>query len=127
MPQAEGKVFTFEAQEKIRADFLETFPYAGADQLIKYETTEFTSVCPFSGLPDFAKIIIEYCPDKRCVELKSLKYYLISFRTIGIYQEDLTNRLFHDLKEIIKPKKIKITTIYNTRGGIDSTCVMGEF
>ncbi len=127
MPQAEGKVFTFEAQEKIRADFLETFPYAGADQLIKYETTEFTSVCPFSGLPDFAKIIIEYCPDKRCVELKSLKYYLISFRTIGIYQEDLTNRLFHDLKKIIQPKKLKITTIYNTRGGIDSTCVMGEF
>ena len=126
MPQAEGKVFTCEAQEKIRADFLETFPYSGADQLIKYETTEFTSVCPFSGLPDFAKIIIEYCPDKQCVELKSLKYYLISFRTIGIYQEDLTNRLFHDLKKIIQPKKLKITTIYNTRGGIDSTCVMGE-
>ena len=126
MPQAEGKEFAFESQEKIRTDFLETFPYTGEDQLITYETSEFTAVCPFSGLPDFATILIEYRPSIKCIELKSLKYYLTSYRNVGIYQEDLTNRLYQDIKRVLEPKKLKITTIYKTRGGIDSTCVIGE-
>ncbi len=122
MPQAEGKIFEFESKEKIRADLLETFPYTGDDQLITYETSEFTAVCPFSGLPDFATIIIEYRPNIKCIELKSLKYYLTSYRNVGIYQEDLTHRLFQDIKRVLEPKKLQITTIYKTRGGIDSTC-----
>jgi 7-cyano-7-deazaguanine reductase len=124
MAKAEGKLFQFENPEKIRTDFLETFPYTGEKQLIKYDTKEFTAVCPFSGLPDIAQIIVEYIPDKKCLELKALKYYFISFRNVGIYQEAVTDKVFKDLYKILKPKYLKLTTLYNTRGGIDATCVM---
>jgi 7-cyano-7-deazaguanine reductase len=122
MAKAEGKVFKFDNETAIGVDFLETFPYKGEKQNIKYETREFSAVCPFSGLPDFAKLVIEYIPKSNCIELKSLKYYLTSFRNVGIYQEAATNRIFKDLHTIIKPEYLKITTTYNTRGGIDSTC-----
>ena len=122
MAIAEGKIFQFDEPDQIRTDFLESFPYEGATQNIVYETTEFSCVCPFSGLPDFGTLIITYIPEKLCVELKSLKYYLVSWRNIGIYQEAATNRLFQDLNTCLKPKELVIKTIYNTRGGIDSTC-----
>jgi len=124
MAKAEGKLFSFEPVSAIRTDFLETFPYHGETQLITYETREFSAVCPFSGLPDIAKVVIEYIPAKACLELKSLKYYFISFRNVGIYQEAVTNRIFTDIKKVLKPKYLKLTTVYNTRGGIDATCVM---
>ena len=122
MAIAEGRVFTFDTEEKIQTQFLESFPYTGNKQLVKYETDEFSCVCPFSGLPDFGKLIIDYVPNEVCVELKSLKYYIVSYRNIGIYQEAATNRLFDDLYKILNPHYLKITTIYNTRGGIDATC-----
>lgn len=122
MAVAEGKYFTFDSETSIRTDFLETFPYEGEPQFIVYETREFSCVCPYSGLPDYGKLIIEHQPDKVCVELKSFKYYLTSFRNVGIYQEPVTNRIFQDIYAALKPTYLKVTTIYNTRGGIDATC-----
>ena len=90
-------------------------------------TKEFIAVCPFSGLPDVAKIKIEYYPEgKLALELKSLKYYLISFKNVGIYQEEVTKRIYNDLKEVLKTKKIRITSKYNVRGGLYTTCVEGN-
>lgn len=124
MPIAEGRIFAFDDETKIRVNFLENIPYEGPVQYITYETSEFSAVCPYSGLPDFAKLKIEYVPQKAIVELKSLKYYIMSYRNIGIYQEPATNRIFLDLWKLMEPAYLKITTIYNTRGGIDSTSVV---
>jgi len=124
MPKAEGRIFNFQDEKSIRENFLETIPYSGLDQEITYETQEFSAVCPFSGLPDLGKLIIVYTPHKKIIELKSLKYYLTSFRNVGIFQEAATNKIFKDLYEKLKPKKIRITTIYNIRGGILSTCLL---
>ena len=124
MAKSEGKILGFNKPDKIRTDWLKTFPYRGAKQLITYTTKEFSAVCPFSGLPDIATVMIEYIPNRKCLELKSLKYYFVSFRSVGIYQEAVTDRIFKDLAKTTKPKYLKLTTIYNTRGGIDATCVI---
>ena len=127
MAKAEGKIFNYDDASKINADFLETFPFESVNQYIKTETNEFSAVCPFSGLPDLAKVRIEYFPTgKKCIELKSLKYYFISFRNVGIYQEGATKRIYDDLSSILETKKIQITTIYNIRGGFKTTCVEGS-
>lgn len=126
MPKAEGKTFRFESEKSINSGLLETIRYAGGKQIIELKTKEFSAVCPFSGLPDIAGIIIRYIPSKTIVELKSLKYYFISFRNVGIYQEKATDRIFNDLKKLLKPKYIYVETTYNTRGGIDAKCVMEE-
>jgi 7-cyano-7-deazaguanine reductase len=125
--KAEGKIFNYDDASKINADFLETFPFESVDQYIKTETNEFSAVCPFSGLPDLAKVRIEYFPTGgKCVELKSLKYYFTSFRNVGIYQEGATKRIYDDLSSILETKKIQITTIYNIRGGFKTTCIEGS-
>ena len=124
MAEAEGKGFDFQSEDNIKTEYLETINYSGNPQEIKYETDEFNAVCPFSGLPDIAKIIVTYIPDKKLVELKSLKYYFVSFRNVGIYQEAVTDRIFKDLNNCLKPVKLIIQTIYNVRGGILSTCTM---
>ena len=121
---AEGRVLSFESEEKIRDDLLETFPYEGPRQKIDYETREFSAVCPFNGLPDYATLRIEYIPATKIVELKSLKYYMISFRNVGIFQEPVTARIYKDLWALLAPQWLRITTIYNTRGGIDATCTI---
>ncbi len=126
MAIAEGLSLPFESESAIRVDFLETFPYEGARQRVRYETSEWSCVCPFSGLPDYGRLVIDYIPDGHIVELKSLKYYIVSYRNIGIYQEPVTNRLFQDLKTLLAPQYLRIETIYNTRGGIDTTCVIEE-
>jgi 7-cyano-7-deazaguanine reductase len=127
MAKAEGKIFNYDDASKINADFLETFPFESVDQYIKTETNEFSAVCPFSGLPDLAKVRIEYFPaGGKCIELKSLKYYFTSFRNVGIYQEGATKRIYDDLCSILETKKIQITTIYNIRGGFKTTCVEGN-
>ncbi len=120
----EGKTFSFDDESHIRTDFLETFEYNGNPQRIKYETEEFSAVCPFSGLPDIAKIEIEYIPYKKIVELKSLKYYFTSFRNVGIYQESVTDRIYRDLADSLEAKYLSVKTVYNIRGGILATCVM---
>ena len=127
MAKAEGKIFNYDDASKINADFLETFPFESVEQYIKTETNEFSAVCPFSGLPDLAKVRIEYFPTGgKCIELKSLKYYFTSFRNVGIYQEGATKRIYDDLSSILETKKIQITTIYNIRGGFKTTCVEGS-
>ncbi len=110
--------------DSIRTDLLDRFTYSGNDQLITYETHEFSAVCPFSGLPDLATVQIEYIPDGYCLELKSLKLYLVSYRNVGIYQELATDRIFRDIFSFLKPRRLTITTRYATRGGIDAVCVI---
>lgn len=124
MPEAEGKKYPFESESKIDTGVLETIDYNGGKQLIEYRTKEFSAVCPFSGLPDIGEVIIRYIPNKKIIELKSLKYYFVSFRNVGIYQEKATNRIFNDLKKILKPEYLYVETNYNTRGGIDAKCIM---
>jgi 7-cyano-7-deazaguanine reductase len=95
--------------------------YADKDYTIHLEFSEFTCVCPKTGLPDFAKIIIDYCPEKDCVELKSLKEYFISYRNTGIFHEHLTNKILDDFVASCKPRYAKITVEMNVRGGIKTT------
>jgi len=124
---AEGRTFDFLPESEIKTDLLSVFEFVSPKQLIISETNEFSAVCPFSGLPDIAKVRIEYYPAGGwAVELKSLKYYFVSFRNVGIYQEGVTSRIYTDLKNILKTDKLKVTTIYNTRGGFDTTCIEGD-
>ena len=122
MATAEGRTVPFVGPENVDVAVLETFPYEGPEQEIVTETREFSAVCPFSGLPDFATLTIRYIPGKSCVELKSLKYYVLSYRNVGIYQEHATAKLAEDLYKVLKPKSIIVSTIYNVRGGFDTTC-----
>ena len=127
MTEAEGRRFAFTDVSQIRPDYLETFPFESPEQYILTETREFSAVCPFSGLPDLGLVRIEYHPSGgRCVELKSLKYYLVSFRNVGIFQEAATRRIFTDLRQALGTKRLRVTTVYNTRGGFDTTCVEGS-
>lgn len=122
MPIAEGRTIPFTGPEAIDAAVLETFPYSGPEQEIVTETDEFSAVCPFSGLPDQALLTVRYVPGDRCVELKSLKYYIISYRNVGIYQEHATARLAEDLQRVLAAKSLTVTTRYNVRGGFTTTC-----
>jgi 7-cyano-7-deazaguanine reductase len=124
MATAEGRTVAFTGPEAIDAAVLETFPYAGPEQEIVTETREFSAVCPYSGLPDFATLIIRYVPSDRCVELKSLKYYVISFRMVGIFQEHATARIADDLFRLLAPRRLVVTTVYNVRGGFETTCTV---
>jgi 7-cyano-7-deazaguanine reductase len=127
MAEAEGRIFECEGTDKIRTDFLETFDFDSPGQYIKTETRELIASCPFSGLPDVGRLIIEYYPEGgKCIELKSLKYYVVSFRTVGLFQEGVTQRIYTDLKEVLHTDRLKVTTIYNTRGGFDTTCSEGS-
>ncbi|MBI4706367.1 MAG: NADPH-dependent 7-cyano-7-deazaguanine reductase QueF [Candidatus Omnitrophica bacterium] len=100
--------------------------YPDKDYAISIEITEFTCICPKTGLPDFALIKIDYAPDKYCAELKSLKMYTIFFRNIGIFHEHLTNKILDDFVKVCKPRWAKIITEFNPRGGI-KTVVMREY
>lgn len=104
------------------AEILETFPNAhpGRDYLVTHTCPEFTAVCPKTGQPDFATIRISYVPDRRCVELKSLKLYLFSFRDRGIYYEDVTNVILDDLVRAVQPRRMTVEGVFNVRGGISS-------
>lgn len=127
MIEAQGKVFDCESPDNIQTDFLETFDFDSPNQYIKTETSEFIAACPFSGLPDTGRLVIEYYPEGgKCIELRSLKYYIVSFRNVGLYQEGVTKRIYHDLKTILSTDRIKVTTAYRTRGGFDTTCSEGK-
>lgn len=86
--------------------------------LINLDCFEFTSLCPVTGQPDFGSIKISYIPDKLCIESKSLKFYLASFRNVGIFHEDLVNTILDDLIELLNPKYIEVFGDFNSRGGI---------
>ena len=94
------------------------------DYEIEIRCPEFTSVCPKTGLPDFGEIRITYVPGDRCIELKSLKYYITSYRSVGIFQEHATAKIAEDLFRVLQPRQLTVTTIYNTRGGFDTTCTV---
>ncbi len=102
---------------------IETFPNPspGRKYVITHVNTEFTSVCPKTGLPDFGTVTVKYIPDKTCIELKSLKFYFLQFRNKGIYYEAVTNTILDDLTEACEPLEMEITTEWGTRGGIKST------
>ena len=124
MPTAEGRSLPFVGPEAIDVAVLETFDYQGPEQEIVTETSEFTAVCPYSGLPDFAKLTITYRPETRCVELKSLKYYVTSYRNVGIFQEHATARIAEDLFRLLEPRSLSVRTLYNVRGGFETTCTV---
>jgi 7-cyano-7-deazaguanine reductase len=94
------------------------YEYPGRRINVELSTTEFTSICPFSGLPDFANLTINYVPRLKLVELKSLKYYLYSFRNIKIYNEHGVNKVLEDLKKALNPCEITVTAEFTVRGGI---------
>ena len=101
-------------------------PYPGKPIEIVIATDEFSPVCPWSGLPDFGKLEIRYVPADKCVELKSLKYYLTSYRFVGIYHEHATRRVLADLVRLLEPVSMTITCDYGVRGGIN-TIVKAEY
>lgn len=105
-----------------KSNLLEVFEnqHPNRDYTITHIAPEFTSLCPKTGQPDFGKITIEYVPDKLCVELKSLKIYLNSYRSDGIFYESVTNKILDDLVKVCKPRFMKITAEFNVRGGIHS-------
>ena len=121
---AEGRVISFEDEGAIQPNILEIFTYTGPRQHVSYQMNEFAAVCPFSGLPDTGIVWVEYIPRQKLVELKALKYYFLSFRNVGIFQEAVTARIFDDLYPLLEPEELLIKTRYNTRGGIDTTCTI---
>ena len=111
--------------EKQKLELFEN-PNPQRDYTITIECPEFTSLCPKTGQPDFGTIIIEYCPDESCIELKSLKFYMQSFRNKGIFYETLTNDILEYLSDACKPRWMRITSKFTPRGGI-STKVESEY
>ena len=99
---------------------LDTFPNPRPerDYEIQIRCPEFTSICPKTGLPDFGEIRITYVPDGRCIELKSLKYYMIEFRNRGIFYESVTNQILDDLVGLLKPRRMAVVGDFSVRGGI---------
>jgi 7-cyano-7-deazaguanine reductase len=112
--------YDVEPVSSVDTGVLETFPYEypGKEIVINITTDEFTAVCPWSGLPDFATIRVDYTPGKVILELRSFKYYLLSYRNVGIYQEHLVNRILEDLTSILRPRWVKVSADYKVRGGI---------
>jgi len=104
---------------------LETFPNPNSDRdyTIRMRIPEFTCLCPKTGQPDFATLLLEYVPDTACVELKSLKVYIWSYRNEGAFHEAVTNRILDDLVQLMKPRFIRLTADFNVRGGIYTTVV----
>ena len=100
--------------------------YPDRDYVVDLNIPEFTCICPKTGLPDFATIMVSYKPAKVCLELKSLKLYVIEYRQVGIYHEHLVNRLMDDLVKACKPRLMKIEVVMNPRGGI-ATVVTAEY
>ena len=97
------------------------YEYAGQESEIVIDTDEFTAVCPWTGLPDFGTLIISYVPDHSCIELKSLKYYLLSYTGVGIVQEHAAKRILDDLVAVSQPRRMTVTLDYKVRGGLHTT------
>lgn len=110
---------------KIKLPDIEVFKnkYSDRDYEVKLVLPEFTCICPKTGLPDFGTMIIWYCPDKVCVELKSVKLYIIGFRNLGIFHENAVNRILDDFVKACKPRWAQVEGIVTPRGGIQTTVV----
>ena len=115
-------------EEAIDPACLLTFQYEYPNQKsqVEIDTDEFTAVCPWTGLPDYGDLLISYVPGDSCIELKSLKYYLLSYRDVGIVQEHAANRILNDLVAICQPQSMKIVLDYKVRGGLH-TAVTVEY
>ncbi|NQU41733.1 NADPH-dependent 7-cyano-7-deazaguanine reductase QueF [bacterium] len=120
---AQDKRFPFDPPEAVQANLLECFDYEypGRDISIVNVTEEFTSVCPFSGLPDFATVTLEYIPDRKVLELRALKYYLLTYRNVGMFYEHLVNKMLEDLVRVCRPKQMSLKLECTPRGGIRTT------
>lgn len=105
---------------EVRPDLLDTFPYEypGSAATVEISTDEFTAVCPWSGLPDFGTVTVRYLPRDRVLELRSFKYYLLSYRNVGIYQEHAANRILSDLARACAPEWLELELDYRIRGGV---------
>ncbi|MDY6989102.1 MAG: preQ(1) synthase [Thermodesulfobacteriota bacterium] len=113
-----------EKADTVVPDILEVLDYSylvERDIEIKIDQPEFTSVCPISGLPDFGRITIRYVPKDKIIELKSLKYYLLQYRGVGIFYEHVVNRILEDLVGVLKPKFMEVVGTFSPRGGITTT------
>ncbi|MDC0035365.1 preQ(1) synthase [Chloroflexi bacterium] len=108
------------SEDSINSELLIAFDYAypGSKSKVRIHTEEFTAVCPWTGLPDFGTLTIEYTPSKLCIELKSLKYYLMGFTGVGIVQEHAANRILKDLVNCSQPEEMDVELEYKVRGGI---------
>ncbi|MFO0906070.1 MAG: preQ(1) synthase [Pirellulales bacterium] len=104
-------------------DGLETFDnqFPGREYVIEIVCPEFTSVCPKTGHPDFGTLTFQYVPDRKCIELKSLKLYLQKFRNEGIFYENVTNRILDDFVAVVDPRRVKLIAAFSARGGITTT------
>jgi len=111
--------------EQVKIELFDN-PRPERDYCINISCPEFTSLCPRTGQPDFGEIVIEYCPDKSCIELKSLKFYMQGYRDKGIFYEALTNDILDDLSTLCKPRWMKVTSRFTPRGGI-KTEVIAEY
>ena len=112
--------YDIDSEEAIDVAVLEAIPFQYPESAteVVYETDEFTFICPWTGLPDFARLSIKYVPGSRLVELKSLKYYLTSYRNVGILQEHAVNRVVQDLVQLLSPVSMVVEAEYRERGGI---------
>ena len=110
-------------ESEINAECLLTFQYEYPEQdtEVIVDTDEFTAVCPWTGLPDYGTLEINYVPDQSCIELKSLKYYLLSYRDVGVVQEHAGNRILKDLVAVCEPRSMRITLDYMIRGGLHTS------
>lgn len=109
--------------ERVDPGLLETFPNRFPDRpyTVTFETAEFTSLCPMTGQPDFGTILVRYVPGERCIESKSLKLYLFSYRGEPSFMETLTNRILEDLAAACRPREMTVTGVFAKRGGITIT------
>ncbi len=123
--QYESLTARFEARTEavIDASCLMAFDYdyPGQDAEVVIDSDEFTAVCPWTGLPDFGTLVVSYVPRRSCIELKSLKYYLLSYTGVGIVQEHAANRLLNDLAGVCQPLRMTVTLDYKIRGGLHTT------
>lgn len=115
--------YKIESPDIIRTDILEPIPYAYSSKRsidITIRQPEYTSVCPMTGLPDNGCIVIKYRPDQTIVELKSLKYYLLQYRNVGMFYEHVVNKILDDLVKVLAPLEMDVTGEFTPRGGISS-------
>lgn len=117
---------TIQGYEAIDAGVLQTLPYeyTGKGLTVEIDTDEFTAVCPWSGLPDFGTVRVRYVPQAKIVELRSFKYYLLTFRSVGIYQEHAVHRILEDLVGATEPQWMEVILDYKVRGGIHTVCTV---
>ena len=113
--------YAVEKPDVVTTDMLDPIDYhyrGKRDIVITISQPEFTSVCPMTGLPDFGTIEINYTPDRYIIELKSLKYYLLQFRNVGMFYEHVSNRILDDLATVLQPKWMEVTGAFTSRGGL---------